>query len=136
MVDVTLGPVFRRDRIEVEGILDTRLPLDEESLAVSTPERGSEILVIILVEISPGGLAILQIHDPDANLGVRISAFGIASHPDGTSCRRHVLKIHGAAGVLAITELQTGAISIDSHSGINREERHFGVVKTVETDLL
>ena len=116
-------------------VLDTRFPLDEEGLAVSAPERGSEILVIILVEISPSGLAILEIHYTDAYLGIGIPALGIACHPDRTSRRRHILKIYGATGILAITKLETRAVSIDSHRGINREERNLGVVETVETDL-
>ena len=109
---------------------------DPESLAVGAPERGSEILVIILVEIGPSGLAILEIHYTDAYLGIGIPALRIACHPDRTSRRRHILKIYGATGILAITKLETRAVSIDSHRGINREERNLGVVETVETDLL
>ena len=107
MVDMLLGTINRGHSIQVESILDARFPLDEESLAVSTPERSSEILVIILVEICPCGAALLDVHYTYTDLRVGISAFRVAGHPDRTSGGRHILKIHGTSCILAISKLET-----------------------------
>ena len=53
MIDMLLGTVRSRNAVKVQGILDSRLTCNEELFAVSAPERSSEILVLLRIEIRP-----------------------------------------------------------------------------------
>ena len=114
MVDMLLGTVRSRNAVKVQGILDSRLTGNEELFAVSAPERSSEILVLLRIEIRPhdlrrgiGSLAV-KVNDTDSHLRVALSG-------------------------LRITCLVKG--SVLSKRRIDREHRNGRIVETVESDL-
>ena len=114
MIDVLLGAVRSRNTVKVQGILDSWLTGNEELFAVSAPERSSEILVLLRIEIRPhdlrrriGSLAV-KVNDTDSHLRVVLSG-------------------------LRITCLVKG--SVLSERRIDREHRNGRIVETVESDL-
>ena len=108
VIDMLLGSVGRIHAIQVELVLETGLPRHEESLAVRTPERNAEILVLLLVEIRPGNPARGQVDYTDAHLGVCLAGFRITRPVQGT---------------------------VLPEGRIDRKHRHSGIVETVEAYL-
>ena len=104
------GPVRGGNAVKVQGILDSRLTGNEEFPAVRSPERNAEILVLILIEISPdnAGVGPVQIGYSDADLRVRFPG----------------LRIPGLMKLAVLSEWR-----------INREHRHLRIVITVEADF-
>ena len=100
VVDVLLRTVHRRYGVKVECVLRPRFSLNIKGLAVGSPERRSEILVVILVEVRPSGEAILNIHDSDPHLRIVVAALRVARHTDRASRRGHVRQSHRRPGVL------------------------------------
>ena len=109
MVYGFLAAVRRIDAVEVQGVLGAGFTADEEFPAVRPPERCTEVLVLILVEIRPHYLFRLG-HVYDAYLHLWI-----------------LLPRHRVAGIVQ------GAASAEGR--IDGEIRHSAVVEAVESQM-
>ena len=118
VIDELLAAVQRTDAIQVQRILDARLPGDVEGLPVRAPERRAEVLVLLRVEIRPDRLARhffgrriererLDVDHADAHFGIALPRLGVARAAQG---------------------------AVLPSRRIDGEHRHFAVVETVEAD--
>ena len=105
VVDMLLGAVGGAHTIEVEVVLKAGFASHEKALAVGTPERDAEILVLLVVEVGPDGRAGCNLDNAYAH-------------------RRIGLPRLGVAGAVQASVLPEG--------GIDREHRHSGIVEAVE----
>ena len=136
MINVLLGSIIHGNGVKIQRILCPRLTLDVKILAVSTPERCSEILVLFFIEISPNDAAVTDISYSNAYLRVIVTAFRVPGHPDRTAGRRHSRQFYGSPRILRVGKPHSGTGRIIRKRRINRENRNIGIVETVETYLL
>ena len=137
MVDMFPGSICDRDRIEVQGILDARHSGYEELLAVRTPERSAEILVLGRVEVSPdyrdmpyGGYGAVSGRSITGISGRRFIRFGMAECGDV----RYAYTDLGI-GLACLRIACPAQRAILTERGIDREKRDFRIVKAVEPYL-
>ena len=127
MIDMRLAAIRDRYAVQVKGILKPRHPRDEEFLAVWAPERSSEILVIVFIEVRPDYFRNptvfhpVKINHSNTNPWIDLSSFRIAGFLERAA--------HGQVG-----DFRSGCTVIRL-CRINREKRCFRVVKTVEADF-
>ena len=112
MIDALAASVLGTDGVEVKPVLGAGLALDEEEPAVGAPERRTEVLVLVLVEVSPGDGRSLDIGDADAYLRVVVAALWIAGHPDRTSSRRDSLERNCSTGLMGVGQPHTAAVIV------------------------
>ena len=100
MIHISLGAVLNIHGIEIYSILKTRHTGNEELLAVRSPKRNAEILVLSLVKIRPTDRQIMiaksvilrirdrfsfKIHDTDTHLRISLTAFWITGLAERTT---------------------------------------------------
>ena len=114
MIKDLLAAVKRRHGIEVQRILDARLMGDIERPGIVRPERDTEILVLLLVEIGPycryrTGKSGGHIDKADADIGVLLPHFRV---------------------------MRLAELPVLAEGRIDREHRYFRVVEMIEGDAL